>query len=109
MAMPSRQALQQSGQRFRSTFNPRRNDAARNHTRLEQAQVVARKIEDLGNGRNVGGSPQIHAGEAQDRFIDDAKPGLDRRPGLGKSLALATDREVDGDVDNARAFGEIHA
>jgi len=69
---PSRKALQQNGQGLSRPFDPRRDDAAGDYTRLEQAQVVAGKVEDLDNGRNIGGSVQINAGQANDRLVDYA-------------------------------------
>ena len=57
------------------------------HPRLEQPQVVAGKVEDLGNRRNIGGSVQVDAGQANDRLVDDAEPCLDWRPGLCRALA----------------------
>ena len=78
----SGEALQQSGERLRCPFDARRDDAAGNDTRFEQSQVVAGKVEDLGDGRNVGGSAQVDAGQADDRLIDHPEPRFDWRPGL---------------------------
>ena len=54
----------------------------RDHRGLQQAQVIAREIEDLGDGRDVGRAPQIDAGQPQHRLVDHAEIGFDRRLGL---------------------------
>ena len=78
----SREPFQQAGQGLGGSLDPGRDDAAGDDSRLEQAQIVAGKVEDLGNGRNVGRSVQVDAGQADDRLVDDAKPCLDGRPGF---------------------------
>ena len=108
MAGHSRQAFEQSGKGLGGPLDSRRNDAAGDDASFEKSEVVAGKVEDLGNGRNVGGSLQVDAGQANHRLVDDAEPRLDRRPGLGEA-AGPTDREIDRDVEDARTLGKIHA
>src|ERR1035438_1628334 len=62
VAGSSCEPFQQIGQRLRGPLDPGRDDTTGNHSRLEQAQVVAGKIEDLRNGRNVRRNAQIDTG-----------------------------------------------
>ncbi len=73
--------------------------------RLEQAEVVLGEVEDLGQAGDVGGGAQVDAGQAEDRLVDDAQVGLDRR---ARSGVAAVDAEVDGDVEHPGALGVIH-
>ena len=110
VAWPSGQALKQCGQGLRCSFDAGRNNAAGDDARLEQAKVVAGKVEDLGDRGNIGGGLEINAGEPNDGLIDDAEPGLDGRSGLcARPWPAAAEGEIDGDVENARAFGIVHA
>ena len=49
---------------------------------------------------------EVHAGQAQDRFVNHAQIGFDRRPRRGVAAMHA---QVNGDVQHPRAFGKIHA
>src|ERR1035438_9746545 len=82
-----------------------RHDAGSDHRGLQQAQIVAREIEDLGQRGDFGGGSQIDAGEAQHRLVDHAQPGFHGR--LGR--AGAAYGEVDRNIQHARAFWKIHA
>ena len=99
---------QQIGQRLVAPFHARRHDAAGDDAGLEQAQIVAGEIEDLGDGRDVGGGMQVDAGQAEtgsSMTRNQASTG-----GLGSADAAgAAHGQIDGDVEHARAFGEIHA
>ena len=100
---------EQVGERLGGAFHARRHDAAGDHGGLQQAQIVAREIEDLGDRGDVGRGLQVDAGEAQHGLIDDAEVGLHRRLRHGIRRGRAAHGEIDGDVQHARAFGEIHA
>ena len=104
----SGQPRQQIAQWLRGSLHSRRNDSACDHARFQQTQVIASKVEDLGNRRNVGGGAEIDAGQANDRLIDDAEPGLDRRTGLREAIVGPADRKIDGDVDDPRALRKVH-
>ena len=83
----SGEAGQQTGQRFGGTFDAGRHDAAGDDARFEQTEIIAGEVEDFGDGRDVGGSAQIDAGQADHRLVDDAEPSFDRRLGLAGWLA----------------------
>ena len=71
---------QQVGEALARAFDAGRNDAAGDDRRLEQAEVVFGEIEHVGQVRDVRGGAKIHAGQAQQRFIDHAQVGFDGRP-----------------------------
>ena len=83
-----------------------RHDAAGDHRRLEQAEVVFGEIEHLVEAGNFRRAAEIHAGEAQHRLVDHAQAGLHRR---SRFLVAAVDGEIDGDVEHFRALRIIHA
>src|SRR5690606_31018123 len=58
---------EQVGQGLIGSLDPRRNDPGRDHRRLEQAQVVARKIEYLGQHGDLNRRPQVHTGQPEYR------------------------------------------
>jgi hypothetical protein len=62
-------------------FDARRHDAGRNDGRLEQAQIVFREVEHLGQVGDVRRRAQVNAGQAQNRFVNHPQVGLDRRAG----------------------------
>ncbi len=72
---------------------------------LQQAEIVAREIEHFGQGGDVRGGAQIDAGQPQHRLVDHAEVRLDRRPRVAGSSAAAH-RQIDRDVQHARAFGD---
>ena len=102
----SRRSTSDSG--WRSAFHAGRHQAAGDDRGLEQPEVVAREIEDLGHGRDFGDGPQIHADQAQHRPVDDPQPGFHGRLRRGRA-GVAAHAEIDGNVEDARAFREIHA
>ena len=102
MAGLGREARQEVRQRLRCAFHAGRHDSARDHGGLQQSKVVAGEIEEFGKGSNLGGSLQIHADQAEHGLIDHAEPGFNRRRGR------PTHGQVDRDIENASAFGEIH-
>ncbi len=71
-------ARQQIGQRLARPFHARRHDARGDHRRLEQAQVVPGKVEDLGQGRDLGHGAQVHAHQPQDGLVDHPEKGFHR-------------------------------
>ena len=73
---------------------------------FQETEVVAAEIEDLVEGGGARGGLEVDAGEADDGFVDDAKIGFDRRAGRG---VAAVDAEIDGNIEDAGALGEIHA
>ena len=87
-------------------FHARRHDAGGDHGGLQQAQVIAREIEDLGDRGDVGRGLEIDADQAQHRLVDDAEVRFDRR--LGARRRPRT-REIDRDVQDPRALGKVHA
>ena len=94
---------QQVGQALPRPLDAGRDDARGDDRGLEQAQVVLGEVEDLGEARHVGGGPEVDAGQAQDRLLDDAEVGLDRR---ARGVVAAVDAEVHRDVqDLARPRG----
>ena len=100
------QRCQQLFQRFGGAFHARRDNARSDYGRLQQPQVIAREIEDLGHGRDFDAGLQIDAHEAQHRPVDHAKVGFHRWP--GRIRPGAAHGEIDGDVQHARAFRKIH-
>ena len=89
-------------------FHARRHDAGGDHGGLEQAQVVAREIEDFGDGGDLRRWP------SDPRWPGAAPAGRSRGNRLPRAAWAPRGRsrrarQVDGDVEHARAFGEIHA
>ncbi len=97
---------QQVGQALLRPFHAGRNQAGRDQRRLEQAKVIPREVEHLGQAGDLGPSAQVDAGEAQHGFVDHPQVRLHGR--AGRAVAAA-DAEIDRDVEDASAFGEIHA
>ena len=89
---PAGQRRQNIGQRLARAFHARRNDAGSDHRGFQQAQIIAREIEDLGQGGDVGGGVQIDAGQAQHRLVDHAEVGLHGRLRRGSGAAHAPGR-----------------
>ena len=96
---------QHVAKRLRRPFHTGRNKAGSNDGRLQQAQVVMRKIENFGNRSEFDSALEIDAHQAQHRLVDDTQPRFHR--GLGSTRTAHA--QVDGDVQHARAFGEVHA
>ncbi len=78
---------EQVGERLGSAFHAGRHDAAGDDRGLEEPEIVAREIEDLGDGGDVGGGAEIDAGEAEHGLVDDAEAGFDRRPCASRGRA----------------------
>ncbi len=106
VALASGEAREEIGQRLLRAFHRLRHQARGDGRGLQQTQVVAGEIEDLGEGGDVGGGAEIDAGEAQHRLIDDTEVGFDGGPGT--STVGSSDGEVDRNVEDAGAFREIH-
>ena len=100
---------QQIGQRLVRALHAGRHDAGRDQGGLEQAEMVAGKVEDLGEGCDFGARLQIDADQPQNGPVDDPKVALYRGAGLRLRLTRAMHAQIDGDVQRARAFGEVHA
>ena len=92
-------------QAFAGAFHPRRDDARGDDGGFEQAQVVAGVVEDLGEVGDFGDGAEVDAHQPQQRFVDDADVGFDGRARFG---IAAMHRQIDGDVEDARAFREVH-
>ena len=97
---------QQIGEFQAGTFNARRHDAGGDYRRLQQAEIIAGKIKHLGEAGDIRGGAKVHAGQAQNGFVNHAQARLHRRL---RGLVAAVNTEVNGHVEHARAFGEIHA
>ena len=97
---------QQVGEALARAFHAGWNDAAGDDRRLEQAEVIFGEIEHVGQVRDVGGGAEVHARQAQHRFIQHAQVGFHRRPRDGIASMHA---EVNRDVQHLRALGIIHA
>ena len=72
---------EQLGERLAGALHAGRHDAGGDDGGLEQAEVVAGEVEDLGDGGDVGGGLEVDADQAEDRLVDDAEVGLDGRRG----------------------------
>ena len=97
---------EQVRQLLAGAFNARRHDARRDDRRLEQAQIIAGEIEHLGELADVRAGAQVDAGQAQNRFVNDAQIGFHRRARRGVPAMHA---QIDGNIQHPRAFGKIHA
>ena len=97
---------QQVGQALSRPLDAGRDDARGDDRGLQQAEVVLGEVEDLGEARHVGRGPEIDAGQAEDRFLDDAEVGLHRR---ARDVVAAVDAEVHRDVQDLRPLGVVHA
>ena len=73
---------------------------------FQEPEVIAAKVEDLVEFAHFGGCLQIHAGQADNRLVDDAEKRLDWRARAGIAAVHA---QIDGDVEHPRALREIHA
>ena len=88
--------VQQFRERLRGAFHARRHQAAGDYGGLQQAEIVAREIEDLGDRCDVCRGLQIHAGEAQHGLIDHAEVGFYRRLRCGiRRHSLRTARSME--------------
>ena len=105
VARPANQVGQDVAERLGGAFQSRRHNSRGYHRRLEQPQVIVRKIENLGNRAQFGARLKVHTHQAQDGLVDDAEPCFHGRLGG----ALTAHGKVDGDVQHARPFREIHA
>ncbi len=85
---------------------PGRHDASGDDRRLEQAEVVLRKVEYLRQVGDVRRRAEVNADQAEQRFLDDAQVGLDGRARRGVTSMYP---QVNGDVEHLGALGEIHA
>ena len=97
---PSRSARLGAG-----ALDARRHEAGGDDRRLQQAEIVAAEVEHLVEFAHLGCGLEVDARQADDGFVDDAEIRLDRRARAGVAAVHA---EVDGDVEHARALGEIH-
>src|ERR1035438_1503137 len=104
-----REALEQGSQGLCRSLDPCRNDTASDYTRFQQAEIVAGKVEDFGNGGDVGGSLQIDTGQPYYRLVNHPEPSFDWRLRMRKGLTLSTDSEIDGYIDDTCPFREIHS
>ena len=102
---PARRVAQQVLQALAGAFHSRRDDARRDDGGLEQAEVVAGVVEDFGQVGDLGDRAEVDADQAQHRLVDDAEVGFDGRARRG---VAPVHRQVDRDVEDARAFGEVH-
>ena len=91
--------------RLSRALHSRRHDAGGDHRGLEQPQIVMGKVENFRNRAEVRAALQVDARQAQHGLIDDAEPGLHGRLGS----ARAAHAQIDGNVEHARALGEIHS
>ena len=94
------------GEAGAGTFNAGRDEAGGNDGGFQQPKVVAAEIKDVVEGGERGGGFKVNAGEADNGFVDDAEERLD---GWTRCGVAAVQAEVDGDIEDARALGEIHA
>jgi hypothetical protein len=99
-------AGEQTRQLLAAAFKAGRNDPAGDDRGLEEAKVVTGKIEDVVQMDEISGGAEIHTGQAEKRFVDDAEVRLDG--GLGSGIA-AMDAQVDRDVKHAGTLGVVHA
>ena len=81
------------GQRLARAFHAGRHDAGGDHRRFQQAQIIAREIENFGQCGDLRRRLQIDAGQAQHRLVDHAQPGFDRR--LRRAVAPRTLRSIE--------------
>ena len=87
-------------------FDARRHDAGGDDGGFEQAQIIAGKIKHFREVARFGCGPEVHAGEAKQRLLNDAQVGFHGR----FRLAVATmHSEIDRDIQHARALGKVHA
>ncbi len=93
-------------QRFAGAFDTRRHDARGDDSGFEEAEVIAGEVEDFVEVGDVSGRAEVNAGEAQHRLVNDTQIRLDRRARRGVASVNA---EVNRDIEDARAFGKIHA
>ena len=98
---------QNVGQRLARPFQSRRDDAGGDDSGFEQSQIVARKIEDLSQGRDVGGGIEVDAGEAKYWLVDRPEEHIDGW--LRTRFGGTAQGQIDGDVEHPRAFRVIHA
>ena len=99
-------AREQCRQGFAGTFDAGRNNASGNDGGFQQAEIIAGEIENFVQVGNIGSRAEVDAGEAQDRFVNDAQVGFDRRPRGG---VAAVNGKVDGNVEDPRAGRMVHA
>lgn len=99
-------AGEEVGEGETASLDARGDDAAGDDGGLEEAEVVLGEVEDLREGGDVGGAEEVHRGEADDGFLDDAEVGGDGWAGGG---IAAVDAEIDGDIEDLGALGEVHA
>ncbi len=107
VARHSSQRSQNIGEGLPRSFQSWRNDAGGDDSGFEQPQVIAREVENLGQGSDVGAGMQVHAGQAKHRLVDRPEVYIDGR--LRARRAGAAQRQIDGDIENPRAFRVIHA
>ena len=103
----SSELRQEIGERLLRALHAGWNDARCDHTGLQQSQVVARKIEDLGQSRDVHRCAEIDAGQPQNWSFDDAEIGFHR--GSRRIGIRTANREIHRDIQYAGAFREIHS
>lgn len=80
-------------------------DARSNDAGFEQAEVIVAEVEEFLKGVDFLFVTKVDRNDADDGAIDDPAVALDGRDGI----AVTVDGEVDGDVDDAGAFGVVHA
>ncbi len=102
----SQNLAQDHAQVVTSALERRRDQPRGDHARLDQTEVVVAEVEQLVERRHVLAGVQIHAGQTQERLGEDAAVRLDGRARL---RIAPEDAEIDRQVQDPRAFGEIHA
>ena len=99
-------ARQQVGETLARTFDARRHNARGDDRRLQQAEVVLRKVEYLSQVGDVRCRPQVNADQAEQRLFDHPQVGLD---GRARRRVAPVYAQVNGDVEHFGPLGEIHA
>ena len=91
---------------FRGSLKRRRNQSRRDHSRLDQAEIVVAEVEEFLKTVDILAAVQVDAREPQQRFGDHADARFDRWLRMG---VAAVDAEVDRDVENLRPLGIVHS
>ena len=68
--------------------------------------MVFGEIEDLAQSGNIGGRTEVHRGEAEHGFIENAQPGAH---GRARPRIASVNSEVHGDVEHLGPLGVVHA
>lgn len=102
----SNDAREQIREALTGTFDARRHNAAGDDGGFEKAEIILRKIKNIGEAGDVRSRAEVHAGQAQQRLVNDAQIRFHRRAGTGVASVHA---EVNRNVQDLGAFGIIHA